>query len=86
MRSSLWVPKTSSADRIDTKWAGCCDVWERAGATWVQRWCNPPTLGDARCPYGEQQLPGLDDEVHGGPDAAAATSIVSGLEDGLSSA
>jgi hypothetical protein len=34
----------------------------------------------------EQQLPGLKDEVHDGPDAAAATSIASGLEDGLSSA
>jgi hypothetical protein len=35
---------------------------------------------------GDQELPGLEDEVHGGPDAAAATSIASGLEDGLSSA
>jgi hypothetical protein len=43
-------------------------------------------LGDAHCPDGEQELPGLEDEVHGGPDAAAATSIASGLEDGLSSA
>jgi hypothetical protein len=43
-------------------------------------------LGDAHCPDGEQDLPGLEDEVHGGPDAAAATSIASGLEDGLSSA
>jgi hypothetical protein len=43
-------------------------------------------LGDAHCPDGEQQLPGLEDEVHGGPDAAAATNIASGLEDGLSSA
>ena len=43
-------------------------------------------LGDARRPDGEQELPGLEDEVHGGPDAAAATSIASGREDGLSSA
>jgi hypothetical protein len=43
-------------------------------------------LGDAHCPDGEQELPGLEDEVHGGPDAAVATSIASGLEDGLSSA
>jgi hypothetical protein len=42
--------------------------------------------GDAHCPDGEQALPGLEDEVHGGPDAAVATSIPSGLEDGLSSA
>ena len=35
---------------------------------------------------GDQELPGLEDEVHGGPDAAAATTIASGLEDGLSSA
>jgi len=35
---------------------------------------------------GEQELPGLEDEVHGGSDAAAATSIASGLEDGLPSA
>ena len=41
-------------------------------------------LGDAHCPDGEQVLPGLEDEVHGGPDAAVATSIASGLEDGLS--
>jgi hypothetical protein len=34
----------------------------------------------------DQELPGLEDEVHGGPDAAAATSIASGLEDGLASA
>ena len=43
-------------------------------------------LGDAHCPDGEQELPGLEDEVHGGPDAAVATSIASGLEGGLSSA
>ena len=43
-------------------------------------------LGDAHCLDGEKELPGLEDEVHGGPDAAAATSIASGLEDGLSSA
>jgi hypothetical protein len=42
-------------------------------------------LGDAHCPDGEQEFPGLEDEVHGGPDAAAI-SIASGLEDGLSSA
>jgi hypothetical protein len=35
---------------------------------------------------GEQELPGPEDEVHGGPDAAVGTSIASGLEDGLSSA
>ena len=35
---------------------------------------------------GEQELPRLEDEVHGGSDAAAATSIASGLEDGLPSA
>jgi hypothetical protein len=34
----------------------------------------------------DQELPGLEDEVHGGPDAAVATSIASGLKDGLSSA
>jgi hypothetical protein len=43
-------------------------------------------LGDAHCPDGEQELPGQEDEVHGGPDAAVATSIASGLEGGLSSA
>jgi hypothetical protein len=43
-------------------------------------------LGDAHCPDGEQELPGLEDEVHGGPDAVAGISIASGLEDGLSSA
>jgi hypothetical protein len=32
---------------------------------------------------GEQELPGLEDEVHGGPDADVATSIASGLEGGL---
>jgi hypothetical protein len=42
-------------------------------------------LGDAHCPDGEHELPGLEDEVHGGPHAAAATSIVSGLNDRLSS-
>jgi hypothetical protein len=30
-------------------------------------------------------LPGLEDEVHGGPDADVGASIASGLEDGLSS-
>jgi hypothetical protein len=43
-------------------------------------------LGDAHCQDGEQELPGLEDEVHGGPAAAVATSIASGLEGGLSSA
>ena len=43
-------------------------------------------LGDAHCPDGEQELPGLEDEVHGGPDADVGASIASGLEDGLSSA
>jgi hypothetical protein len=43
-------------------------------------------LGDAHCPDGEQELPGLEDEVHGGPDAAVATSIAAGLADRLSSA
>jgi hypothetical protein len=43
-------------------------------------------LGDAHCPDCEQQLPGLEDEVHGGPDADVGTSIASGLEVGLSSA
>jgi hypothetical protein len=43
-------------------------------------------VGDTHFPDGEQELPGLEDEVRGGPDAAAATSIASGLEDGLSSA
>jgi hypothetical protein len=43
-------------------------------------------LGDAHCPDGESELPGLEDEVHSGPDAAVATSIASGLEDELSSA
>jgi hypothetical protein len=43
-------------------------------------------LGDAHCPDGEQELPGLEDEVHGGHDAAVGTSIASGLEVGLSSA
>ena len=47
---------------------------------------QPTDVGDAHCPDGEQELPGLDDEVHGGPDAAVATSIASGLEDGPSSA
>ena len=40
----------------------------------------------AHCPDGEKVLPGLEDEVHGGPNAAVATSIAPGLEDGLSSA
>jgi hypothetical protein len=35
----LWVPKTSSAGRINTTMAGR-DVWERAYATRVQRCCN----------------------------------------------
>jgi hypothetical protein len=35
---------------------------------------------------GDQELPGLEGEVHGGPDADVGTSIASGLEDGLSSA
>jgi hypothetical protein len=43
-------------------------------------------VGDAHGPDGEQELPGLEDEVHGGPDAAVETSIASGLGDGLSSA
>jgi hypothetical protein len=41
-------------------------------------------LGAAHCPDGEQELPGLEDEVHGGPDAAVATSIASGLKGGPS--
>jgi hypothetical protein len=40
-------------------------------------------LGDDHCPDVEQQLSGLEYEVHGGPAAAAATSIASGLEGGL---
>jgi hypothetical protein len=32
-------------------------------------------LGNAHCPDGEQELPGLEDEVHGGPDADVGTSI-----------
>jgi hypothetical protein len=32
-------------------------------------------LGDVHCPDGEQELPGLEDEVHGGPDADVGTSI-----------
>jgi hypothetical protein len=43
-------------------------------------------LSDAHCQDGEQELPGLEDEVHGGPDAAVATSIASDLEVGPSSA
>jgi hypothetical protein len=43
-------------------------------------------LGDAHCPDGEQELPGLEDEVHGGHDAAVETSMASGFEGGLSSA
>jgi hypothetical protein len=43
-------------------------------------------LGDAHCPDGEQEFPGLEDEVHGGPDAAVGTSIAAGLENRLSSA
>jgi hypothetical protein len=35
---------------------------------------------------GEQELPGLEDNVHGGADGAVATSIALGLEEGLSSA
>jgi hypothetical protein len=31
---------------------------------------------------GQQELPGLENEVHEGPDAAAATSIASSLEGG----
>jgi hypothetical protein len=42
--------------------------------------------GDAHCPDGEQELPGLEDEVHGGPEADVGTRIASGLEEGLSSA
>jgi hypothetical protein len=41
---------------------------------------------DAHYPDGERELPGLEDEVHGGPDAAVGTDIASGLEDGPSSA
>jgi hypothetical protein len=33
---------------------------------------------------GEQRLPGLEDEVHSGPDAAVTTSKASGLEEDLS--
>ncbi len=36
-------------------------------------------LGDAHCHDGEKELAGLEDEVHGGPDAAAAASIASAL-------
>jgi hypothetical protein len=43
-------------------------------------------MGDAHCQDGEQELPGLEDEVHGGPDAAVGTSIGSDFEGGLSSA
>ncbi len=43
-------------------------------------------LWDAHRRDGEQELPGLEDEVHGGPYAAAATSIASGHNDRLSSA
>jgi hypothetical protein len=43
-------------------------------------------LRDAHGPDGDQELPGLEDEVHGGHEVAVATSIASGLEDGLSSA
>jgi hypothetical protein len=42
-------------------------------------------LGDAHCHDGEQELPGLEDEVHGGPDGDVATDVASGLEGGLSS-
>jgi hypothetical protein len=55
----------------------------------TRRGCSDGTtadLGDAHYPDGEQELPGLEDEVHGGPDAAVGTSIASGLEDGLSRA
>jgi hypothetical protein len=34
---------------------------------------------------GEQRLPGLEDEVHSGPDVAVTTSKASGLEEDLSS-
>jgi hypothetical protein len=43
-------------------------------------------MGDVQYPDGEQELPGLEDEVHGGPEADVATSIASDLEDGLSNA
>jgi hypothetical protein len=43
-------------------------------------------LGDAHFPNGEQEFPGLEDEVHGGSAAAVATNIASDLEDVLSSA
>ena len=43
-------------------------------------------VGDTHFPDGEQELPGLEDEVHSGPDPSVATSIVSRLKDGLSSA
>ena len=42
--------------------------------------------GDAHRPDGDQELPGLEDEVQGGPDGAVATNIASGLKDRLSSA
>jgi hypothetical protein len=35
-------------------------------------------LGNANCADGEQEFPGLEDEVHGGPDADVGTSITSG--------
>jgi hypothetical protein len=41
-------------------------------------------LGDAHRPDGEQELPGLEDEVQGGSDAAARKSLASGLEEDLS--
>jgi hypothetical protein len=43
-------------------------------------------LGDAHCQDGEQELPGLEDEVQGGPDAAVMISMAPGLEEGVSSA
>jgi hypothetical protein len=55
----------------------------------TRRGCNDGTIrrpGDAHCPDGEQELPGLEDEVHGGPHAAAPTGVGLGQEDGLSSA
>jgi hypothetical protein len=55
----------------------------------TRRGCSDGAIrrpGGRPLPGWREELPGLEDEVHGGPDADVGTSIASGLEGGLSSA
>ena len=82
IRPSLSRPDAPYHRRDDSP----CDGRERG---YARRGCSDGAIrrpGRRLCPDGEQELPGLEDEVHGGHDASATTSIASGLEEGLSSA